>query len=209
MNRRQALQVMAATPIVLSASVSRAADDGVTFYRCGEHKQMARQLWANMEVESATWPMTFEIPLMREVCDCFCEKLLDPRDLNADVYYPDQDPDLIRKNVSFGVMTGPEAIINGRPHKAMSRRTRVRGHLSEDDLKGSCRGIPHRVEVVEVVTDESVLEIMREIRNDWKGGAKTNVYALSLPPFLSPLFLPAGDITHCRRWMIRYAKAAP
>jgi len=223
MNRRQALQVIAAAPIVLSSSVSRAEHTGVTFYKHGEHEQMARQLWANMEAHSAVWPRTFEIPLMKEVCFLFCEKLLEPIEpgwtsdrftgwnpaASSSLYYLDQDPELIHKNVSFGVMTGPEAVINGRRCKAMSRKTRVRGRLSEEDLQGHCMGVPERLTAVHVISDESVLETMREIRNDWKGGVQTNVYAISLPPFLSPAIMPSDDFTYCRRWMIRYAKAAP
>lgn len=208
MNRRQALQVMASAPIVLSSSVSRAVDTGVIFYRHGEHVQMARQLWGNMQAYSVTWPRTFEIPLMQEVCDLFCEKLLDPKGSSSELYFQDQDPELINQNVSFGVMTGPEATLNGRRCKAMSRKTRVRGCLTEEDLRGHCMGVPERLTAVHTISDESVLETLMEIRNDWKGGMQTNVYAMSLPPFLSPVIMRGEDFVCCRRWMIRYTKAA-
>lgn len=220
MNRRQALQIIAAAPAALTASVSRAASTGVTFYKHGEHEQMARQLWRNAEAYYASrrtasdagsmvWPQAFQMDLMENVCVAFCQKLLDPRGTSIEsVYFSDEDPAVIRAQVAFGVMSGPEAIINGQLRKAMTRKTRLRGCPSESDLNGCCMGVPERLTAVELASEEVALETVREIRSDWKGGMRTNAYALALPPFIPPVIL-SPEWTFCRGWMIRYAKAAP
>lgn len=217
MNRRQALQVMVATPIVLSSSVSQAVNTGVTFYRCGEHEQMVRQLWENVEAyyvlqrssldaESMTWPQVFQVELMKDVCAGFCKKLLDPRGSPLEQLFPEEDPALIRARVAFGVMSGPTAIINGRVHKAMVRRLRAQSCMTEGDLQGNCRGMPVRLETIEAIADECTFESTREIRNDWRGGMQTNAYVLSLPPFIPPVIL-SPEWSYRRSWMIRYAKS--
>lgn len=219
MNRRQALQVIAAAPIVLSSSVSRAEHTGVTFYKHGEHEQMARQLWGNAEAyyvsrrvasdaQSMTWPQGFQMDLMKDVCAVFCKKLLDPCGAPLEQLFPEEDPALVRVRVAFGVMSGPVATINGQVRKAMTRKLRVQSRLTEEDLQGSCRGVPARLEAIEAITDECALESTREIRNDWKGGMQTSAYVLSLPPFIPPVIL-SSDWSYRRGWMIRYAKAAP
>jgi len=234
MNRRTLLKALSVVPFVgalaestASASVEpvQGLPDNVLVFE--DWKLMAEQLWVNFQSYAATMPDWWQpdhLKIMEPVCYRFCRALLATKQEEAEAsyptgfgpgalsaeFYPQQDPDLVRKNVRFGVAMAPLVTFDGQIKPAEARKLRLTGFhqmcKAMEDLR-AFHSIDAEVEMIATCADQVALEVMSEIRGDWKDGRKVRMYALYMPPFLSSVDPKmAENFSVDRRWRMRYAK---
>ena len=186
-----------------------------------EWQPMAEKLWANFQKFAATmpdWWQPEDMQLAMPICYRFCYSLLaspswlGPGD-EAAPFFPYQDPDLIKKNVSFGVADFPLIVRNGVTRPALARRLRIAPlsslRVAMEDMR-AYHGLNAETEMVSILGHEAALDVFHEIRKDYDNGSKVHTYALYQPPFLSgvdPKMIEEGFSVD-RRWRMRYAKFA-
>lgn len=127
-------------------------------------------------------------------------------------YFEGQDPYLLKK-VRFGVMDSPVAVANhpetGELVSLVAQSRKVRAVWSPeavDDLR-AFHGIDAEFEFLTAMADEIVLEIARECRNQFKEkGTVPAMYAIYMPPTMSPSYLDPKDFSIHRSLRMRYAK---
>ena len=222
MNRRDVFKAMLAVPVVAMLPVVPAlSSSGFKLYGPDEWRDMARHLWSNFQEYAADkrkWLMPDDERLLEPICSRFCHALThgvnifgNKGDAGA-AFYPEQDPDLIRENVRFGVMDSQAATVAGVTRGALSRKVRMSSLCAAreawDDVR-AYHGIDVERELVDACAQQSALEVLCEIRGDWKNGACTQLYLLNLPPHLG-LVDPAlhEGFSHSRGWRMRYTKFA-
>jgi hypothetical protein len=121
------------------------------------------------------------------------------------------DRDLLRQ-VHFGVMTAPVATtkhpITGETISLTAVSRKIRAKLNWEVLEDlrAFHGIDPVYEAVLNAASETSLEIGMECRRDCSYGMMPSIFAIYLPPILSPALLDPGDFSICRGYRIRYAK---
>lgn len=221
MNRRQALQVIAAAPIVLSSSVSRAEHTGVIFYGPDEWQAMAAHLWKNYQAyiaDKLDWVQPEDDRYLKPICWRFCHSLLDVSRVDGDensmvrAFFPDQDSSLVQKHVAFGVSDVDSVERHGTVKAAQSRKLRmpyVRFNALKEAIEEcpTYHGLDQEFEFVAVCGEELAFDVKREIRAQWQAGERITAYVMRLPPHLglvSPQFQEGFSVS--RGWRLKYSK---
>ena len=230
MNRRELLQFLAALPLTgllpkeAPAAIEAPPIEPTTIQVFTDWKEMAAALWKNAEAYVAQTPDQwdeYELRLMQPICYRFCHALLEREETQgpsfgahsmAAALHPETDVDLVQKNVTFGVTTAPVTLFEGQAKPTLTRRLRLADagliRVLMEDLR-VFHGVEAEVEMVSLYGMEAAVEVLAEVRHDWKNGCRTRMYALHLPPFLTTVDPKmAEDFSVDRRWRMRYAKFA-
>jgi hypothetical protein len=231
MNRRTLLQALSVLPIVGVAKPAKAQPyrepapvpqprpKPEMYSGFLTWQGMAALLWKNFEghiADKRDW-WREDLKIQQAVCYRFCKELLEPEhdglnwtahDFAADLTR-DLPRDLVKKQVSFGVLDAPEATFEGVTKQALTRKLRVWGYESTRAALAdiSCGGLDAEVEMVSTFAHQCAVDVLHEIRMDFKNGAVVRAYGIYLPPHLSPVDPNlAKDFTICRGWRMKYAK---